>query len=122
MSVKSPRVPLVDMRDALKRIRRYTRNKTRTEFLREELLRDAVERCLEIVSEASRRIPDRLKSHHPEIPWRKIAAIGNVLRHEYDEIYPPLIWEIVTDHLPPLQRAVRAMLRELDAPPGRRRT
>ena len=45
-----------------------------------------VERGIEIISEASRRLPDELKARHPEIPWSKVAGIGNVLRHEYERI------------------------------------
>lgn len=44
------------------------------------------ERSVEIVSEATRHIPNRLKENHPHIPWREIAGIGNVLRHNYDRI------------------------------------
>jgi uncharacterized protein with HEPN domain len=108
------RVALVDMRDAMRRIARYTRGRTLSDFRRDSLVRDAVERCIEIVSEASRRLPDDLKAKHPQIPWPKVAAIGNVFRHEYDEIYPPLVWEIVQTDLPVLRRAVNAMLREID--------
>jgi uncharacterized protein with HEPN domain len=42
----------------------------------------AVTRCLEIISEASRRLPDELKARHPAIAWRQMAAAGNVYRHD----------------------------------------
>lgn len=48
-----------------------------------------VERGVEIVSEASRHLTDSLKARHPEIPWRKVAGIGNVLRHDYENIAAP---------------------------------
>jgi uncharacterized protein with HEPN domain len=41
-----------------------------------------VTRCLEIISEASRRLPESLKARHPEIPWKQIAGAGNVYRHD----------------------------------------
>ena len=47
-----------------------------------------VERGLEIISEASRRLPDEIKAKHPEIPWPKVAGIGNVLRHNYENSSP----------------------------------
>jgi len=119
MPRRTARVALIDVRDAIGRVQRYTRGKSRVEFEKDELVRDAVERCIEIISEASRRIPDSLKARHPEIPWRKVAAVGNVFRHEYDTVYPPLVWEIVIEHLPPLRRAVAAMLRALP-PQGRK--
>jgi hypothetical protein len=47
-----------------------------------------VERGIEIISEAGRRLPGELKRRHPEIPWRKIAGVGNVLRDEYERNCP----------------------------------
>ena len=48
----------------------------------------ATTRCLEIISEATRRLPDELKERHSSIPWQEIAAAGNVYRHEYDHVAP----------------------------------
>lgn len=112
MGGKTALVPLTDMRDAIRRIERYTAGKNLASFRRDELINDAVERCLEIISEASRRLPDDLKRRHADIPWRKVAGLGNVFRHEYDAVSTPLVWEIVREHLPPLKRAVTAMIRE----------
>ena len=71
-----------------------------------------VERCIEIVSEATRHIPDNLKSRYPEIPWHQIAGIGNVLRHDYDLVDDRIIWEVATVYFPRL-RAVVIELRSL---------
>jgi len=60
-------------------------NDTRTVF--------AVIRCLEIISEASRRLPDELKARHPSIPWKDIAGAGNVYRHNYEDVAPNLVWD-----------------------------
>jgi uncharacterized protein with HEPN domain len=65
-----------------------------------------VERCVEIVSEATRHIPDNFKSRHPEIAWSQIAGIGNVLRHDYDSIDQQIIWEVATKHFPQLRAVV----------------
>jgi len=79
--------------------------------------RRAVERCIEIVSEASRRLPPDLKDRHPTIPWPKIAGIGNVLRHDYDVVNDATIWHAATVDLLPLKAAVAALLREAEAAP-----
>ena len=81
----------------------------------DRMLRRAVERSLEIISEASRHIPAELRSAHPDIPWRSVADIGNVLRHGYDQIADHRIWAVVEQHLEPLERAVRAMLEQTSA-------
>lgn len=75
------------------------------------MLRDAVERCLERVSEASRRIPDAAKASQPQIPWRKVADIDNVLRHEYDDAADSEAWRIVVYDLGALRSAIDAMIR-----------
>jgi uncharacterized protein with HEPN domain len=59
-----------------------------------------VERGIEIVSEASRHLTDDMKARHPEIPWPKVAAIGNVLRHNYENIAAPVIWKLAQTDLP----------------------
>jgi uncharacterized protein with HEPN domain len=69
-----------------------------------------VERGLEILSEASRHLTDELKARHPEIPWPRVAAIGNVLRHEYERIAYDVLWRVVTDDLQPLADACREEL------------
>jgi uncharacterized protein with HEPN domain len=77
--------------------------------------RRAVERCIEIVSEASRRLPPGLKASHPEVPWQKVAGIGNVLRHDYDVVNNATIWHAATIDLLPLKAAVQDLLREIEA-------
>lgn len=76
--------------------------------------RDVVERNLEIISEASRRIPEHLKALNADVDWRVLADLGNVLRHAYHRVDEVRLIEIVMDHLDPLQRAVEAILAKLE--------
>ncbi len=69
-----------------------------------------VERGVEINSEASRHLPSGLKARHPEIPWRKVAGIGAILRHDYESVAAAVIWKLAHDDLDPLQRVCRAEL------------
>jgi uncharacterized protein with HEPN domain len=66
-----------------------------------------VERGVEIISEASRHLTDELKIRHPEIPWEKVAGIGNVLRHNYERIAAPVIWKLAQADLPLLDKVCR---------------
>ena len=66
--------------------------------MQNDMLR-AVERNLEIIGEAARRISEELKKDHPEIPWRKIIAQRNVLIHEYGDIDYKEIWQVATFHV-----------------------
>jgi uncharacterized protein with HEPN domain len=70
----------------------------------------AVTRCLEIISEASRRLPDDLKARHPSIGWKQMAGAGNVYRHDYEDVAAEFVWETVTRALPSLQAAIEAEL------------
>jgi uncharacterized protein with HEPN domain len=71
----------------------------------------AVIRCLEVISEASRWLPPDLKARHPTIEWQRMAAAGNIYRHDYDDISALIVWESVQYALPPLRAAVEAELK-----------
>jgi uncharacterized protein with HEPN domain len=66
------------------------------------------------VSEASRHIPSELKGQHKNIPWRAVAGLGNVLRHDYPKVKDRRVWEIVTNDLAPLKVAVETILHDLE--------
>ena len=101
---------LSDIIEAIERIRQIVGNLTYEGFEADGEKQWAVQRGVEIVSEASRHLNADLKLRHPEIPWRKVAGVGNVLRHDYGEIASPIIWGIVQDELPPLDRVCREEL------------
>jgi uncharacterized protein with HEPN domain len=96
--------------EAIGQIEGYLAGKSFADYLADDMRRYAVERCLEIASEASRHIPPETKRRFPEIPWRGVADFGNVLRHEYEAVVDERVWQIVTSDLAPLKAAVRAML------------
>ena len=103
---------LTDIRDAIDRITRYVAGKPTDALETDELLEAAIERCIEIISEASPRVPSELKDRHRHIPWQRIAGIGNVLRHDDDEVDPAQIWPIINEHLPALRLPVVELLRD----------
>lgn len=86
------------------------RNDTRTVF--------AVIRCLEIISEASRRLPDELKARHSSIPWKDIAGAGNVYRHDYEDVAAKLVWDTVQLALPDLQAVIAEEIQRIGSSPG----
>ena len=73
----------------------------------------AVTRCLEIISEASRRLPSELKARHPNIPWLKIAGAGSVYRHDYEDVLERFLWLTVHESPEPLRIAVTIELESL---------
>jgi len=74
----------------------------------------AVTRCLEIISEASRRLSNDLKARHPTLEWRQMAGAGNVYRHDYEEVAARYIWETVHRSLPPPRAAIAGELVRFD--------
>jgi uncharacterized protein with HEPN domain len=70
----------------------------------------AVTLCLEIISEASRRLPDEVKARHPAIGWKQMAGAGNVYRHDYEDVAAELVWETVERALPPLRAVIESEL------------
>jgi uncharacterized protein with HEPN domain len=80
----------------------------------DRMRRYAAERCVEIISEATRRLPDAWKAEHPSIPWSDIAGIGNVLRHDYDDVNLDIIVKLRGPSLDKLRNAVIALLKKYD--------
>jgi uncharacterized protein with HEPN domain len=70
----------------------------------------AVTRCLEIISEASRRLPDEMKARHPAIAWKDMAGAGNIYRHDYEDVAAQHVWEAVQIDLPPLRVVIEREL------------
>jgi uncharacterized protein with HEPN domain len=79
------------------------------EFQADWELQFILQRAIEIISEASRRVPEELKKTQPDVRWRSIAAIGNVLRHEYHTVSDKIIWDVAQRDLPQLRAALEAM-------------
>lgn len=111
MAVPNALLHLTHMLDNIERVRAWTSGLTIDGYRSNLMLRDAVERCLERISEASRRLPNEMKASQPQIAWRKVADIGNVLRHEYDDVADTEVWRIVIDDFDALHKAVVSMIR-----------
>jgi uncharacterized protein with HEPN domain len=107
---RTPIPRLDDIIEAIQRVREVVGDTSFEAFEADWQSRWMVERGVEILSEASRHLTAELKARHPEIPWRKVAGIGNVLRHNYENIAAPVMWSLVHDELPPLERVCRAEL------------
>src|SRR5579859_6293741 len=107
MAGKNPALRLHDILDAIAHTQRTIQDISMKQFEDDLDRRRIVERNVEIISEASRRLPDELKARHPGIPWRDVAGIGNVLRHDYETVIPDALWKVVHEDFPPLERACR---------------
>ena len=119
MAPRTPIARLLDIIEAIELIQAEIHGVTIHAFESDRRKRWLVERGLEIISEASRRLPDEMKARHQSIPWQKVAGIGNILRHDYEHVAHDILWRVVHDSLPDLDQACRAELaktREHDPP------
>jgi uncharacterized protein with HEPN domain len=90
------------MLEAAKEVMRYTSGVNQGQYVENRMTQRAVERALEVVGEAARLVSEPFKQAHPEIPWRNIVGLRNILAHEYGEVKQWRLWSVVTDHVPDL--------------------
>jgi len=110
VSKRDHRLFLADMLEAIEKIERYTHGLNREDLWQDDLVADAVVRNLEVIGEAARHVPEALRAAHPEIDWRRVVGLRNVVVHEYFAIDLDVVWVVVEKHLPQLKRVVQAML------------
>ncbi len=103
------------MLDAAHKAVTFTQGRVRADLDDDELLALALVRLLEIVGEASKSVSQSARKKCPEIPWKQIAGTRNRLIHGYHDVDLDIIWQIVTDDLPPLIEALESALGDLKA-------
>jgi uncharacterized protein with HEPN domain len=104
---------LEDMRTSCEKVLRYTRRLTVDQFMQDEKTFDAVVRNLEIIGEAAKHIPREMRTRYPQVEWRKIAGLRDVIAHEYFGIDLDILWDIVENQVPPLLENLQRILTEI---------
>ena len=100
---KGYQVYLEDILESIERIGEYVSEISENEFYEDHLIQDAVLRRLEIIGEAVKGIPDNVRKDHPDIPWRRIAGLRDVLIHAYSGVNLKRVWIIINENLPELK-------------------
>ena len=103
-----------DMLDSARTLHDFVKGVSFYDYSQDKKLQLAVERALEIIGEAARRVSETYRQAQPEIPWQSIIAQRNVLAHEYGEIKQELIWKVVTIRIPEL---ISSLEKLIPAPP-----
>lgn len=101
-----------DMSESAKKALEFVRGMEYEAFERDEKTQFAVVRALEIIGEASKKIPEDLRKDYPEIPWREIAGMRDKLTHDYIGVNLLVVWRTLQDDLPPLIEQLEAMIKD----------
>jgi uncharacterized protein with HEPN domain len=113
-ATRNPLSRLRHIRDEIESIAVALRGTDHDGFVESYVLRRAAERALLIISEAAKALPRELTDRYPNIDWRGVRALGDVLRHDYERIDADTLWEILIDKLPELATVIRRMLGDLE--------
>lgn len=103
---------LQDILDNIQRIREYTKDLDQSTYLKRPMVMDAVERCLERIAEAARKLGNRFDERFPDVDLPKLRQFGSVLRHDYDAINPLLVWLYVENRLDDLETMAQVLVAE----------
>jgi uncharacterized protein with HEPN domain len=90
----------------------HTHGKTENQVLDDKVLIKALERSIEIIGEATKKIDDEFKSIHPHIEWRKMAGTRDYLIHQYFGVDYDILWDIIENKIPELHRSIKEILDE----------
>lgn len=109
---REPHVYLQDMLEAIGRVREYTRGMGFSEFIDDRRTVDAVLHNLELIGEAAKRLPQEVRDRAPQIEWRKVAGLRDVIAHAYFQVDVQVVWDVLGDKLQELERVVRRLSAE----------
>ena len=101
---------LLDMLLAARKVREFTHNVTWEQFKDDDLIQNAVMRQIQIIGEAARKVSAQYQQEHTEIPWNKIIGMRNRLVHEYFNIIPRRVWDVVEKDIPELIRLIEPLV------------
>jgi uncharacterized protein with HEPN domain len=100
--------------DAARKALALVRGRSRADLDTDETLFLAVTRVLEIMGEAAASVSTEFRQEHPEVPWRKMVALRNRLIHGYFEIDPDIIWETLTESVPPVVEPLERIVQTVE--------
>jgi uncharacterized protein with HEPN domain len=101
---------LWDMREACRAVTQFIAGAKYSRFEQDKLIRSAVERQFLILGEAARQVSDEFRDGHPEIPWRGLVGLRNVLAHEYGEVLVERLWLFATQRVQELLPVLDALV------------
>jgi uncharacterized protein with HEPN domain len=103
-----------DILISIQDVEEFTSGITFEDFLHDKKTIKAVIRSLEVLGEASKKIPDAVKTRYPRIPWKRMAGMRDKLIHEYFGVDLQIVWNVVKQELPPVKPAIEELVRAIE--------
>jgi len=110
MNKRKPDVYLQDILESIEHIQQFLNGISEEEFYENVEKQDAVLRRLEIIGEAVKHLPDEIRENHPDVPWRQIAGMRDIIMHEYFGVTLEMIWVVSTEDILDLKENVEKIL------------
>ncbi len=107
------RLYLEDILQAIKQIERYAKGISAKKLRQNKLVIDAVTRNLEIIGEAAKHIPAAIKKKYPDVEWKKIAGLRNILAHEYFGVDKDVLLDIIANKIPELKKEILGIIKQI---------
>ncbi len=111
--MKNPKILLQHILASISAIEKYTQGISKDEFISSPQIQDAVIRNLEIIGEATKKIPHDIKAKHNDVPWKDIAGLRDVLIHDYFSVDTEAVWETIEKDIPQLKQSIEHILKVL---------
>jgi len=110
---KDVKIFLNHILESIENIDSFSKNISKSEFMKEKLNQNAIVRELEIIGEASKNIPDDFRKEHSSINWKEIIGTRDKIIHHYFGVDLEIIWDIIKNDIPKLKAGIRNILKEL---------
>ncbi len=111
MSKRKPNVYLQDILESIEYIQRFLDGVSEEEFYKNVEKQDAVLRRLEIIGEGVKHLPEEIRKKHPDVPWRQIAGMRDIIIHEYFGVTLEMIWVVATEDIVDLKENVKKIIK-----------